>query len=139
MSLTTGQKVKVHYRGTLEDGSVFDTSYGHDPLEFELGSDQVIQGFEAAVMEMDVGSKKTVAIPPDEAYGTRSESAVQVVPMEVFDEAPAPDQMVHLVAPDGSQFAALVLQIMPDGVLLDFNHPLAGETLNFELELIEVD
>lgn len=133
-----GQRVKVHYRGTLEDGSLFDTSEGHEPLEFEVGADQVIEGFESAVMEMEPGDKRSITLAPEQAYGERSESAVQVVPNEVFEEMPEPDQMVHLVAPDGTQFAALVLQILPDGVLLDFNHPLAGETLNFDLELVEV-
>jgi FKBP-type peptidyl-prolyl cis-trans isomerase 2 len=79
-----------------------------------------------------------VSIPPSDAYGDRSDEAVQLVPMDVFPETPRPEQLLHLVAPDGNEFAATVIEVLPDGVLLDFNHPLAGRTLNFELELVEV-
>lgn len=139
MQPTGGQTVKVHYRGILADGREFDSSEGHDPISFRMGADQVIPGFEQAVSGLDVGNKTTVTIPPEDAYGPRQEEAIQRVPREMFrDNEPEPGCMVQLVAPDGSELVATIVDVSDDFVTLDFNHPLAGETLTFELELVSV-
>ncbi len=139
MPAAKGQCVRINYRGTLGDGTEFDSSYGREPLQFTLGSGQVIPGFDEAVEGMDVGQKKTVTIPADEAYGEHHDEAVQAVPRDIFEgQAPNPGDVVTLVAPDGTEVMATVVEARDTDVLLDFNHPLAGEALTFELELVEL-
>ena len=135
-----GQTVKVHYTGTLEDGTQFDSSDGRDPLEFTLGEGQVIPGFEQALAEMAVGETKTVQIPADQAYGEHQPELVQEV-----DRAQIPDEIelavgVQLQAqgPDGQVFRLVVTELAEASVTLDGNHPLAGKALTFELELVEI-
>lgn len=141
MPARSGDTVTVHYRGTLEDGSVFDSSEGRAPLLFTLGEGDVIPGFEAAVIGLEVGEKAVTTIPPEEAYGPRYEEAVQEVPIDLFGEAaPEIGDVVSVIADDGTQLAATVSAISDDlmTVTLDFNHPLAGRTLTFEIELVEI-
>jgi peptidylprolyl isomerase len=138
MSPTEAKKVKIHYRGTLDDGTEFDSSHEREPLEFTPGEGQVIPGFEQAVMSMTVGEQKTVTIPAEEAYGPRHDDAVQSVPRDIFPDEPDPGEIVTLVAPDSSELMATVLEVAEDEVTLDFNHPLAGEPLTFELELMDI-
>lgn len=141
MPARNGDTVTVHYRGTLEDGTVFDSSEGRAPLLFTLGEGDVIPGFEAAVLGLEVGEKAIATISPEEGYGPRYEEAVQEVPIDLFGEA-APDigDVVSVIADDGTQLAATVSAISDDlmTVTLDFNHPLAGRTLTFEIELVEI-
>lgn len=141
MPARNGDTVTVHYRGTLEDGTVFDSSEGRAPLLFTLGEGDVIPGFEAAVLGLEVGEKAIATIPPEEGYGPRYEEAVQEVSIDLFGEA-APDigDVVSVIADDGTQLAATVSAISDDlmTVTLDFNHPLAGRTLTFEIELVEI-
>lgn len=140
MAPKTGDTVRVHYKGTLDDGTEFDSSEGRDPLEFVVGSGQVIPGFESAVAGMELGDSKKVTIPVEDAYGDRSDDAMQEVPMSAFGEdRPQAGWMVELAAPDGNRIAATVADVGDDTVKLDFNHPLAGENLTFELELVGVE
>jgi FKBP-type peptidyl-prolyl cis-trans isomerase 2 len=138
MAPKSGDTVRVHYKGTLDDGSVFDSSEGRDPLEFQVGEGQVIPGFDNAVSELEVGSSTTVNIAACDAYGDRIDEAVQEVPLSAFPEAPEEGMMVELAAPDGRKLAATVTEIGEENVQLDFNHPLAGKDLTFEIELVEV-
>jgi peptidylprolyl isomerase len=138
MAPKSGDKVRVHYKGTLEDGSVFDSSEGRDPLEFEVGSGQVIPGFDSAVTELEVGNSTTVSIAAADAYGDRVDEAVQEVPLSAFPEAPEEGMMVELQAPDGRRLAAVVNTVGEENVELDFNHPLAGKDLTFDIELVEI-
>ena len=138
MAPESGNTVRVHYKGTLEDGSVFDSSEGRDPLEFQLGSGQVIPGFDAAVTELEVGGSTTVNIVAADAYGDRVDEAIQEVPLSAFPDAPEEGMMVELSAPDGRRLAAVVNTIGEENVELDFNHPLAGKDLTFDIELVEV-
>jgi len=134
-----GQTVRVHYRGTLDDGSEFDSSAGRDPLMFTLGEESVIAGFEAAVAGLEVGDSATVTIPAADAYGERLDEAVQSVPIEIFgDTVPEVGRMIGLRNEDGQQAVAMVADVLDDIVLLDFNHPLAGQDLTFELTLVEI-
>ncbi len=139
MAPQPGDTVKVHYRGTLSDGTEFDNSEGGEPLEFTVGSGQVIPGFDEAVQNMnDVGDKKTVTIPVDEAYGERVEEATQQIPIEAFPEPPQVGWVVELTTPEGEQVQAVVTKVDAQTATIDFNHPLAGEDLTFEIELVGV-
>lgn len=132
--------MRVHYTGTLADGSQFDTSEGRDPISFTLGAGDVIPGFESAVAGLDVGESETVTIPAAEAYGERNEEAVQQVPREAFGDNGAPQEgwVVQLESPAGQELNALVAAVNDETVTLDFNHPLAGQDLTFNLKLVEI-
>jgi FKBP-type peptidyl-prolyl cis-trans isomerase 2 len=140
MAPNAGDTVLVHYRGTLDDGSEFDSSEGRDPLRFTLGAGEVIQGFEDAVATLEVGDSTTVTLPPEQAYGASYDDAVQTVEASAFAEGQEPfvGGMVSIVAPDGTQLAAEITSVEGDQVVLDFNHPLAGQALTFDLTLVEV-
>jgi peptidylprolyl isomerase len=138
MTVKDGQTVRVHYTGTLDDGSEFDSSRDRAPLEFTVGEGNVIAGFDSAVRDLSVGESKTVTIPAVEAYGERSDEAVQSFPMDAFPEPPQAGWVLELQAPDGQRFAATVIKVDEEGAELDFNHPLAGKDLTFDIELVEV-
>ncbi len=135
-----GNTVKIHYKGTLDNGSVFDTSEGRDPLEFTLGSGQVIAGFDEAVAGMAVGEKKSVTIPVDKAYGPRNEELVIAAPKEHVpaDINPEIGQKLQMGGPNGELVVVTVVEITETHIKLDANPPLAGEDLNFDIELVEV-
>ena len=132
-------KVKVHYKGTLGDGTVFDQSQEDEPLEFTIGEGKIIPGLEKAVGEMDVGESKTVEIPSDEAYGPRREELVGKVPRERLPDEINPEvgQMLRVGQEEGQTMVVQVVEVTEDEVALDGNHPLAGHDLTFEVELLE--
>jgi len=134
-----GDTVHVHYTGRLSDGEQFDSSAGREPLVFTLGSGMVIPGFDAAVAELEVGGKTTVTIPAEEAYGPHADELVQTVPKDFFQgETPEVGWVVQLQSPEGQVMAASIEAIDDEGVTLDLNHPLAGQDLTFDLELVEI-
>ena len=136
----SGDTVKIHYTGTLDDGSEFDSSAGRDPLEFQLGGGQVIPGFDQAVDGMSVGEKKSVSIEPADAYGERFEQAVQEVPRSALPDEMDPEVGMALqsVSPDGQARMFTITDVAEETITVDGNHPLAGKRLNFEIELVEV-
>lgn len=136
----SGDTVKIHYTGTLEDGTRFDSSKGRDPLEFELGSGQVIPGFEKAVEGMAVGEEKSVTIAPDDAYGPRREQMVQEVPKTALPDDLEPEKGMALQAQgqDGQPINLTVTQVGDETITVDANHPLAGKDLKFEIELVAI-
>jgi len=136
----SGDTVKVHYTGTLNDGSQFDSSQGRDPLEFTLGSGQVIPGFDQAVAGMAVGDNKTVTIPSGEAYGERSQEMIQQVPRSAIPDSIELEVGVMLTAqgPDGHTLNFAVMEFDDESVTVDGNHPLAGQDLTFALELVAI-
>ena len=133
-----GQKVKIHYTGTLDDGSQFDSSVGRDPLEFEMGAGMVIPGFEDGVRDMEEGEKKTIHIPAKEAYGEHREDMVMEFPRTHLPEGVEPQvgMQLQLQGPQGQAIPAKIIALTEENLTLDANHPLAGQDLNFELELI---
>lgn len=135
-----GDTVKIHYTGTLDDGTVFDSSEGHDPLEFTLGSGQVIVGFEEAVTGMGSGEKKQVTIPADKAYGQRNEEMVIQAPRDQVppDIKPEVGQQLQMGGPDGETVIVRVVEITDEHVTLDANPPLAGKDLTFDIELVAI-
>lgn len=132
--------VKVHYTGKLADGQVFDSSLQREPLQVELGKGQLIPGFENALIDMAVNEKKTVTITKEEAYGDVQQELFQKVPKTQLPEEIKPEVGVILVAsrPDGSEQQLRVSEVNEDHIIVDANHPLAGQNLEFELELLEI-
>jgi FKBP-type peptidyl-prolyl cis-trans isomerase 2 len=137
---TPGKTVRIHYTGTLSDGSTFDTSSGRDPLEFTVGSGQIIPGLDRAIEGMAVGERKTVEVPAAEAYGPRNPEGVQSVPRDqVPDHIPLdPGTQLQVQTGDGRTLPVTVTEVSEEVVVLDANHPLAGKDLTFEVELVEV-
>jgi peptidylprolyl isomerase len=135
-----GDKVKVHYHGRLTSGETFDSSEGRQPLEFEVGSGSVIKGFDEGVTGMAVGEKKTVNIPVDEAYGPKNPEMIIEMPKDRFPEDMELEPGLPLMMSNGNgqDFQVVVAEIKEDAVLLDANHPLAGQELVFDLELVEI-
>lgn len=135
-----GDTVHVHYTGRLDDGTVFDASEGRDPLAFTIGGGQVIEGFEQAVDGMVVGTEKTVRIPADEAYGTRRDDLLIEVPREQLPEEMDVEvgMQLQLRREDGGAVPVTVAETADEKIVLDANHPLAGEALTFELQLVAI-
>lgn len=136
----TGDVVRVHYTGTLDDGSTFDSSRGREPLEFTLGNGEVVPGFDAAVLGMAIGEVKTVTLEPEDAYGEHHDERMMQVPRSALpaDVTPEPGMELQAEAPNGEVIALVVVEADDVQVTLDANHPLAGEALTFEIELVEV-
>ena len=135
-----GDTVRIHYTGTLTDGTQFDSSSGRDPLEFTLGSGQVIPGFDKAVHGMAVGDSKSVNISASDAYGPRHEQMVQEIPKSALpaDLEPAEGMSLQARGEDGRVVNLTVTQVGNDAITVDGNHPLAGQDLNFDIELVEI-
>jgi peptidylprolyl isomerase len=141
MKVKNGDSVKVHYVGTLNDGNEFDNSYKRgSTLDFQVGGGQMIKGFDDALVEMEIGQKKTVNLKPEEAYGPRREEAITAVAKENFppDFVAKEGEMVQGRTESGQPINALIIEVQESDVILDMNHPLAGEELNFEIELVEI-
>jgi len=134
-----GDTVRIHYTGTLGDGTVFDSSRERDPFEFTIGAGQVIRGFDAAVTGMTPGEQKTVTIPAADAYGEPREEMVVAVSRDELPPNLNPTPGQRLQMSDGTQsFAVVVREVTDDRVVFDGNHPLAGQALTFALELVDV-
>lgn len=136
----SGDTVRVHYHGKLTNGTTFDSSEGRDPLEFTVGSGQVIKGFDDAMLDMNVGEKKTVNIPVDQAYGQRNDDMMMEYPRSEFpaDMTPEVGMELHMSDNMGNVFPVVIAEVKEENVLLDANHPLAGEDLVFEIELVSI-
>ncbi|MCD9149175.1 FKBP-type peptidyl-prolyl cis-trans isomerase [Pseudophaeobacter flagellatus] len=136
-----GDTVRIHYTGTLTDGSVFDSSEGRDPLEFTVGSGQVIAGMDAGLPGMVVGDKKRLEIASTDAYGPLNPEARQAIPREgIPDDIPLElGTQLQMQSPEGHVLPVTVVEVTEATVTLDANHPLAGKDLNFEIELVSID
>jgi FKBP-type peptidyl-prolyl cis-trans isomerase SlpA len=133
-------KVKVHYTGKLDNGQVFDTSENREPLEFVLGEGKLIPGFENAVEGMELNETRTAKIPVEEAYGERRADLLQEVPKSMLppDLEPKVGMQLATKQQDGQQMVVHVAEIKDESIVIDANHPLAGENLNFEIKLVEI-
>lgn len=140
MAAEAGNKVKVHYTGTFDDGEVFDSSRKTDPLEFELGAGQVIPGFDQAIQGMEIGESKKVRIPEADAYGPYNAEMVFTTDSSQFEEGISPQvgQQFQAQTPDGQPMMLVVKEVSEEGIVMDANHPMAGKDLNFDLELVEI-
>jgi peptidylprolyl isomerase len=135
-----GDRVKVHYAGKYESGEEFDSSVHGDPLMFTIGANEVIQGFEDAALGMSVGETKTISIRPEEGYGPYNENLVIDMPKEYFPEDISPEVGLQLKVIDENEDEVLVVitEVQDEYIRLDANHPLAGKTLIFDIELVEI-
>lgn len=138
--VVTGDTVKVHYTGKLEDDTVFDSSLSREPLQFTLGEHQLIEGFENAVVGMEPGDKKSINIPMEQAYGPHRDDMIMEVDKKEFPEHITPEVglQLQLSQPDGRSLNVVITDIEDENVTLDANHPLAGQNLIFDIELIEI-
>ncbi|MEN9934548.1 MAG: hypothetical protein RLZZ387_1127 [Chloroflexota bacterium] len=136
----SGDTVSVHYTGTLNDGTVFDSSRGRDPLVFTLGTGQVIPGFEQAVLGLNQGETCKTTIPADQAYGSRQEDLTFEVGRDQLPPGMSPSvgEQYQMRQPDGQMIVVTVSDVTPSEVTFDANHPLAGQDLTFELELVSI-
>lgn len=138
MTAKNGDKVKIEYTGTLEDGTIFDSSADHgNPLEFEVGSGQVIKGFDDAILGMKEGEEKQFSIEPADAYGEHDPTLVQKVPREIFpqDAELVPGLLFEAGLPTGEKVPATITDVQGEIVSVDLNHPLAGKKLNFKIKV----
>ena len=139
--VSEGDTVKIHYTGTLEDGTTFDTSVGNEALEVTLGTGQLIIGFEEAVYGLKVGESKTVTIPAEEAYGLHRDDLVIVLEKKELptDLEPKVNQQFKIMLTDGSTMDVIVTNVSETMITVDANHPLAGKDLTFEIELVGIN
>jgi peptidylprolyl isomerase len=130
----------VHYTGKLDSGEVFDSSRERQPIEFVVGSGQLIKGFDDAVVGMKKGDRKDIHLEPADAYGERDDRRVQKVPRNMLpkEPEPKPGMMLTITTPTGQMFPARIDKVETEMVTIDFNHPLAGKKLNFAIEIVEI-
>jgi len=143
MTIKKGDKVKVEYTGTLEDGTVFDSStHGEHthPLEFEAGAGQLIKGFDDAVIGMKKGEEKEIKLSPEQAYGEAKPDMIKKFSKDKLPpgQEAKPGMMIMLNSPDGRKFPAKIVEVDDKEVSIDFNHPLAGKALNFKIKVVEI-
>jgi peptidylprolyl isomerase len=135
-----GDTIKVEYTGTFENGTVFDSSIGREPLEFTAGSGQMIPGFDQAVIGMKIGQEKEIKLQPSEAYGTYDSELVQIIPR---DQLPTEEELkvgmlLAVTIPNGNQVPAVITKLNQESITIDLNHPLAGNVLNFKLKIVDI-
>ena len=140
MPVKQGDKIKVDYTGTLEDGTVFDTSEGKQPLEFTVGEGKIIKGFDNAVMGMEKGEEKEIKIETADAYGDPKPDMVKKIPRDKLppEQEPKAGMMLAMKTPDGKQFPAKITEVSDKEITIDLNHPLAGKTLNFKIKVVDI-
>ncbi|MFH0867852.1 MAG: peptidylprolyl isomerase [Candidatus Woesearchaeota archaeon] len=141
MPIKNGDKVKIEYTGTLDDGTVFDSSEKHGtPLEFEAGAKQVIKGFEDAIIGMEKGEEKEIKLAPEEAYGNPSDQLIKKVPRDKLPkEELEPGMMLGVSLANGAQVPAKITEVTDTEVIIDLNHPLAGKALNFKIKVADIN
>ena len=134
-------KVKVHYTGKLSSGEVFDSSLQREPLEFQMGQGQLIPGFENGLIDMSVNEKKTIVIPSSEAYGEARPELIQEVPNDKLPPEIKPEVGMGLVSttPEGQEIQLVVKEVKDNAIVVDGNHPLAGQELTFEVEVLAIN
>ena len=134
-----GDKVKIHYTGTLSDGEIFDSSEGKDPLEFTIGNGEVISGFENGIKDMKLNEEKTITIKPEDAYGESIKELIRDIPRDKFPPKIDVGGRLVLKSPEGQSVPAIIIGVKQDAVTIDLNHPLAGKDLTFKIKVVGVN
>ncbi len=134
-----GTKIKVHYTGTLNDGTVFDSSEGKEPLEFTIGENRVIAGFENGIKDMKLNEEKNIKINAKDAYGERDERMVVAVPRSKFPPEIEAGGQLLLKGPEGQRIPAKIKEIKDNEIIIDLNHPLAGKELKFKVKVVAIN
>ena len=134
-----GTKIKVHYTGTLSDGTIFDSSDGKQPLEFTIGENQVIPGFENEIKNMKLNEEKTIKFKAKDAYGEIDERLIAIVPRNKFPPEIQAGGHLLLKGPEGQRIPAFIKEVKDDEVIIDLNHPLAGKELNFKVKVVAIN
>ncbi len=139
-NVADGHFVKVHYTLTVED-KIVDSSRGQEPFEFQVGMHQAIPGFEKALKDMKIGEKKSFQVSPDEGYGQEDPNGIQEISRDKLPPEIEPEvsTILYATGPNGQTIPVRIMEVKEDVVVMNFNHPLAGKTLNFEVEIIEVE
>jgi len=139
-SAQNGDTVKVHYTGKLENGTVFDSSEGREPLQFTIGQQQVILGFDQGVIGMEINQSKVIQIPAEKGYGSRRDDLILNAPLDQLpqDVDPKVGMQLQATQPDGQTVVLTILEINETEVKLDANHHLAGKDLTFDVQLVEI-
>ncbi|MFO8018795.1 MAG: peptidylprolyl isomerase [Promethearchaeia archaeon] len=141
MAIKEGDVIKVEYTGTLDDGTVFDSTdmEEREPLVFKVGAGQIIPGFDDSVIGKETGDEYDIRLEPPEAYGERKEGLTRSLPREQFpkDEKPEPGKMVALMGPNNQPIPATITEVDDESIKIDLNHPMAGKTLNFNIKILE--
>jgi peptidylprolyl isomerase len=140
MAAEQGDVVKVHYTGTLDDGSQFDSSVGGEPMEFTIGEGSLLEQFENTVVGMNPGEERTIRIAPEDGYGLKREDLVITIPKNKLAHKMHPEvgQKLQMPSHDGGMIVLNIKEITDDAVIVDANHDLAGKHLNFKIELVEI-
>ena len=140
MPVKKGDKIKVDYTGSLDNGTVFDTSEGKQPLEFEVGAGKIIKGFDNAVIGMEKDQEKEIKLKPEEAYGNPNPELVKKIPKTVLpkDQEPKPGMMILMKTKEGHQIPARITGVADNDITIDLNHPLAGKNLNFKIKVVDI-
>lgn len=142
MTIENGNKITIEYEGKLENGTIFDSSKNHDkPLEFEVGSGQVIPGFDKAVLGMELNQEKEFTIPAKEAYGEINPELEKEIPKSSMPEGkePQPGMTLIMTSQDGRQFPAKITKVDDNNITIDLNHPLAGKDLTFKIKILKIE
>lgn len=142
MPIKNGDKVKIEYTGTLEDGTIFDSSEKHGkPLEFEIGAKQVIKGFENAIIGMEKGQEKEIKLQPEEAYGNQNPELIKKIPKDKLpkDQDVKPGMILGIGLSNGAQIPGRVVEVSETDVSIDLNHSLAGKALNFKIKVVDIN
>ena len=140
MPVKKGDKIKVDYTGSLDNGTVFDTSEGKQPLEFEVGAGKIIKGFDNAVIGMEKDQEKEIKLKPEEAYGNPNPELVKKIPKTVLpkEQEPKAGMMILMKTKEGQQIPARITEVADADITIDLNHPLAGKNLNFKIKVVDI-
>ncbi|MEM2145087.1 MAG: peptidylprolyl isomerase [Candidatus Jordarchaeaceae archaeon] len=138
MPVKKGNRVKVEYIASLDDGTIFDSSEGKRPLEFEAGSGQVIKAIDQAVIGMEKGEEKEIKVEPKDAFGYRLPELVKKVPRDKIPEEAEEGMMLRFITPEGIQIPGQIIEITDEEAVIDFNHPLAGLELSFKIKITDI-
>jgi FKBP-type peptidyl-prolyl cis-trans isomerase 2 len=136
--ITQGSTVEVHYTGRFIDGEIFDSSEGKDPLQFQVGSGQIIPGFEEAIMGKNIGEKVSITIAPEQAYGQLREDLIVEVPVDKMPGTVEVGQLLQADGGDGQVVQVIVKEVKEEVIVIDGNHPLAGQDLLFDIEVVSI-